>query len=80
MSHPGWDGETDDWFADGYAAEAEAKRTAKYTVTFEMEYDPEDTVEPEHWLTTEFLTKNIGSDINLVVTDVTIEKQEAKDE
>ena len=72
-----WDGETDDWYADGYAAEAEAKRTAKYTVTFEVEYDPEALNPIQEWAEADLQgTFDSWDAENIAVTDIKIVKRE----
>jgi len=77
MSNVQWDGEMDDWYADGYAAEREAARTAKFRVTFDVEYDPETVMPIKFWKLEadlhEFLSE--GGRENIAVTDVRVEER-----
>ena len=77
MSNPGWDGEMDDWYADGYAAEREAARTAKFRVTFDVEYDPESVFDIRKWDLQDDLDNFLsgGRSDNIAVTDVKVEER-----
>jgi len=65
----------DDWYADGYAQEREDARTARYRVTFEVEYDPEQIDDIERWGMSEIIpARIINPGENIAITDVKIEE------
>jgi hypothetical protein len=77
MSNVQWDGEMDDWYSDGYAAQAEALRTAKYRVVFDVEYDPHEIDPLEGWDFVADLTTMLKDPAqNLVITAATFARQE----
>jgi len=75
MSNVQWDGEMDDWYADGYAAEREAARTAKFRVTFDVEYDPTRTHDIQKWIHADLTDAIADGYENIAVTDVKVEER-----
>ena len=70
-----WDGEMDDFYADGYAAEREAARTAKFRVTFDIEYDPETITPIAEWQLNSMLWSLIDETENIAINNVKVEER-----
>jgi len=72
----GHDESMDGFYADGYAAEREAARTAKYTVTFDVEYDPNEINSIATWnLRNELTELLVNTGENIVIDNVKVEER-----